>query len=396
MFNDLQMAPPDPILGLTEAFKLDENPDKINLSTGVYKDEQDTTPILQCVRAAEQRLVETEKTKSYLPIPGMPEYGAAVRELLFGAGHEIIGGKRAVTAQTPGGTGALRVAGDFIKNHFPNATIWLSDPTWANHKAIFTAAGVPIKSYPYYDHESKSLDFAAMTAALKDVPAGDVVLLHGCCHNPSGMDPDADQWKELAAIADDRGFLPLFDFAYQGFGQGLDEDAAGLRMFCTPGRELIICSSFSKNFGLYCERVGAVTLVAKDADDAATAFSNLKVRIRSNYSNPPMHGAAVVNTILNDPAFRKQWEEELTGMRDRINGMRHLLADTLKAKGVDQDFSFMTTQCGMFSFSGLTKEQVEKLKEDYGIYIVGSGRINVAGITPGNVDRLCEAIASVL
>lgn len=396
MFNDLQMAPPDPILGLTEAFKLEPNPNKINLSTGVYKDEDNNTPILKCVHAAEQRLLDTEKTKSYLPIPGLAEYGAAVRVLLFGADHEIVTGKRAVTAQTPGGTGALRVAADFIAKHYPDASVWLSDPTWANHNAIFSAAGITVKTYPYYDHATKGLNFEGMAGALKQVPAGDVVLLHGCCHNPSGMDPDAAQWQELAKIADAQGFLPLFDFAYQGFGKGLSEDAVGLRTFATPGRELLVCSSFSKNFGLYNERVGALTLVATDKDAAEVAFSNLKVSIRSNYSNPPMHGAAIVTTVLNDPELRKQWEEELAAMRDRINGMRHLLADTLKAKGVDRDFSFMTEQSGMFSFSGLTKDQVERLRAEHAIYIVGSGRINVAGITPSNVGPLCEAIASVL
>ena len=396
MFENLEMAPPDAILGLTDAFKADPTPHKINLGVGVYKDEQNATPILASVKAAEARLLEEESSKSYLGIPGSPAYGVCVRDLLFGANHEIVTSGRAQTAQTPGGTGALRVAADFIHTKFPDAAIWLSNPTWANHNAIFAAAGMTVETYPYYDAANKCLDFEAMKAALAKVPAGDVVLLHGCCHNPSGMDPDAAQWAELAALTAEKGILPLFDFAYQGFGAGLDEDAAGLRQFCTPGRELLICSSFSKNFGLYNERVGGVTLVGATADAAASAFSHVEKAIRSNYSNPPAHGGAVVTTILSDPTLRAQWVAELAAMRDRIRTMRESFVQTLKDKGVEQDFSFIASQNGMFSFSGLNPEQVKTLREKHAIYIVGSGRINVAGMTPENMGPLCDAIAGVL
>jgi len=396
VFERLEMAPADAILGLTEAFKKDPNPNKINLGVGVYKDENNQTPILKSVKKAEERLLAEETSKSYLSIPGSAAYGACVKELLFGAEHEIVTSGRAQTAQTPGGTGALRVAGDFIKQQFPGASIWLSDPTWANHAAIFESAGVSAKTYPYYDAAAKSLDFEGMKSAIAGAPAGDVILLHGCCHNPSGMDPDAGQWAELATLTQEKGLLPLFDFAYQGFAKGIEEDAAGLRAFCTPGRELLVCSSFSKNFGLYNERVGAMTLVGSSADSAAAAFSHVEKAIRSNYSNPPSHGGAIVSTILQDPELRALWVSEVAAMRDRIQTMRDGFVANLKAKGVAQDFSFIATQNGMFSFSGLTRAQVDILRETYAIYIVGSGRISVAGITPSNMEPLCDAIAKVL
>ena len=396
MFDRLEMAPPDAILGLTEAFKQDPNPQKINLGVGVYKDANNETPILTSVKRAEEILLQQETSKGYMPIPGNAAYGQCVRELLFGADHEILQSSRALTAHTPGGTGALRVAGDFLHAQYPEAAIWVSDPTWANHAAVFQAAGMTVKSYPYYDAEKKCLAFDAMMDALDRIPEGDVVLLHGCCHNPSGMDPDVTQWKAIAERMRTRNLLPLLDFAYQGFANGLEEDAAGLREFCAPGCELLVCSSFSKNFGLYCERVGAVTLVGATQEATQAAFSHVKRCIRSNYSNPPAHGAAIVTTVLSDAALRAQWIEELAEMRARINGMRQLFVDTLKAKGVSQDFSFITRQKGMFSFSGLNKEQVEILREKYAIYIVGSGRINVAGMTEQNMDLLCTAIASVL
>jgi aspartate/tyrosine/aromatic aminotransferase len=396
MFENLEMAPPDAILGLTDAFKADQSPHKINLGVGVYKDEQNATPILESVKRAEERLLDVESTKSYLGIPGSPAYGACVRTLLFGSDHEIVSSERAKTAQTPGGTGALRVAADFIHTKFPKASIWLSSPTWANHNAIFASAGITVNQYPYYDAANKCLDFDAMKAALAGVPAGDVVLFHGCCHNPSGMDPDSEQWAAFAALTAERGILPLFDFAYQGFGAGLEEDAAGLRQFCTSGRELLVCSSFSKNFGLYNERVGALTLVGSDAKACASAFSHVEKAIRSNYSNPPSHGGSIVTTVLSDSELRAQWVAELAAMRERIRGMREDFVATLKAKGVAQDFSFIAAQNGMFSFSGLSPEQVKTLREKHAIYIVGSGRINVAGMTPENMDPLCEAIAGVL
>ena len=396
MFEQLEVAPDDPILGLTEAFKKDPNPEKINLSVGVYKDAKGATPVLDTVKEAERRILDKETSKSYMPIDGAADYAAAVQRLVFGADHDIVTGGRAATSHTPGGTGALRVAADFIKTMYPKAKVWLSDPTWPNHPSIFEAAGVETANYPYYDAASKSLDFDALLSVLKTVPAGDFVLLHGCCHNPSGMDPDLAQWKAIAGCAQAQGWIPFFDFAYQGLADGVDEDAAGLRAFCGAGAELLVCTSFSKNFGLYCERTGALTLVGATADAAQRAQGHVKRCIRTNYSNPPAHGAAIVTTILNDPELRQRWDAEVATMRDRINGMRELFVETLKEKGVTRDFSFLIEQRGMFSFSGLTKDQVQTLKTKYAIYIVGSGRINVAGMTRGNMDRLCEAIASVL
>lgn len=395
MFQSIEPAPVDPILGLTEAFKSDPNPEKINLGVGVYQDESGVTPVLSSVVEATKRVVASETTKSYLPIPGAPAYGAAVQRLLFGADHEVVASGRAATSHTPGGTGALRVTGDFLRQNLPGATLWLTDPTWANHPAIFAAAGVPTKTVPYYDAATNGLAFDAMLAALKAIPAGDAILLHGCCHNPSGIDPTADQWRQIADTLAERGVLPVLDFAYQGFGEGIEEDATGLREFCRPGAELIVCGSFSKNFGLYRERVGAVTLVAADADRCATVQSQAKRVIRSNYSNPPAHGAALVTTILEDEALTDQWRGEVAQMRDRINGMRSLLVEKLAEHGAAGDYAFIERQRGMFSFSGLTKDQVAKLRAEHSIYIVGSGRINVAGITPANVDRLCAAIAAV-
>jgi aspartate/tyrosine/aromatic aminotransferase len=315
---------------------------------------------------------------------------------VLGEGHEIIASERAVTAQTPGGTGGLRVAGDLIKVHFPKASIWLSDPTWANHPKIFEAAGVKTKTYPYYDAENRCLAFDQMVSALRKVPAGDVVLFHGCCHNPTGMDPDPEQWATLAEVARERKFLPLLDFAYQGFADGIEEDARGVRTFCTEGCELLIASSFSKNFGLYCDRVGALTAVGATREAAEKAFGHIKLAIRRNYSNPPAHGGAIVTTILGDASLRSRWEGEVKEMRDRINSMRELFVKTLKEKGVERDFSFLTQQRGMFSLSGLTKDQVQTLKEKYSIYIVGSGRVNVAGMTAQNMDYVCDAIKDVL
>src|SRR3954468_9344290 len=396
MLETIEAAPPDAILGLTEAFKADPNPKKINLSVGVYQDNTGKTPVLDSVRKAGQIVQELLKSMSYLPIPGSPAYAAAVQQLMFGAGHEVEVSGRAATSHTPGGTGALRVAADFIHQQMPKATVWLMQPTWPNHPQIFAAAGVPTKSFPYFDPKTNNLAFAEALAAIQKMPAGDVIMFHGCCHNPTGIDPTPEQWKKLADAVHERGLLPLLDFAYQGFAEGIAEDAAGLKAFARPGAELIVCSSFSKNFGLYCERVGALTVVAKDKNAANTVQSQVKVCIRSNYSNPPAHGAELVTTVLNDPELRKVWEKEVAEMRGRINGMRELLVKTLKAKGVPGDYSFITRQRGMFSFSGLTPEQVEALKQKYAIYIVGSGRINVAGITESNVAPLCEAIADVV
>ena len=397
MFDTLPLAPPDSILGLTEAFQKDPNPKKINLSVGVFKDEQGQTPILASVKEAERRLLATEKNKSYLPIEGHAEYDARVQELLFGSGHEIVASKRALTAQTPGGTGSLRVAADFLKKHFPQATLWHSKPTWANHAAIFSAAGMKVEAYPYLDASGRVLDFPAMLAALAQMPPGDVVLLHACCHNPTGVDPSRDQWREIGRVIRERKLLPLVDFAYQGFGDGLEEDAGGLGELSQPGQELLVCSSFSKNFGLYGERVGALTIVTDGADAAQRALSQVRLSIRTNYSNPPTHGAAIVATVLSDPQLRQQWERELAAMRERIHNMRSLFVETMKAKAPGHDFAFLARQKGMFSFSGLTNLQVDELKSKHAVYVVGNGgRINVAGMTEANMGPLCDAIAAVL
>jgi aspartate/tyrosine/aromatic aminotransferase len=397
MFSSLPLAPPDAILGLAEAFQQDLNPRKINLSVGVYKDEQGQTPILACVKEAERRLLASEKSKGYLAIEGHAEYAARVQELLFGAGHEVLGSKRVVTAQTPGGTGSLRVAADFLKRHFPQARVWVSAPTWANHPAIFKAAGQEVEVYPYIDQEGRGLDFHAMLFALKQIPAGDIVLLHACCHNPTGIDLAPQQWKEVGDVVQERGLLPLVDFAYQGFGDGLEDDAAGVRELARPGQELLVCSSFSKNFGLYGERVGALSVAAGDADTAQRALSQVRISIRTNYSNPPAHGAAIVATVLGDPALRRQWEAELAAMRRRIHEMRELFVQTMRTAAPAHDFSFLARQKGMFSFSGLTNLQVDELRNKHSVYVVGNGgRINVAGMTRDNMQPLCAAIAAVL
>lgn len=396
MFEHIQAAPSDPILGLNDAYKNDTNSNKINLGVGVYKDEQGNTPILKAVKQAEERLLTQEKTKSYLSIEGAPTYRTAVQKLLFGNDHNIITKQLAQTAHTPGGTGALRVAAEFIKKHLPEATIWVSNPTWANHQSVFQSVGLEVGSYAYYDATNKSLDFEALLASLSQIPEGDVVLFHGCCHNPTGVDPTPEQWYQLAKLCSKQGFLPLFDFAYQGFGQNLTDDAQGLRTFLEYVPEMLIASSFSKNFGLYNERVGALTIVCDTVEQAEAAFTQIKRCIRTNYSNPPSHGSAVVAEILNDPDLYALWESELKDMRLRIHEMRSLFVNTLRAKGVSQDFSFISQQQGMFSFSGLTPDQVAQLRKDYGIYIVGSGRISVAGMTHDNMEPLCDAIAGIL
>ncbi|BFM50155.1 amino acid aminotransferase [Marinomonas sp. THO17] len=396
MFEHIQAAPADPILGLNDAFKKDSNPNKINLGVGVYKDEQGHTPILKAVKQAEERLLFQEKSKNYLSIEGSENYRIAVQKLLFGEDHPIISKQLAHTAHTPGGTGALRVAAEFIKKHLPEATIWVSNPTWANHQSVFQSVGLEVGSYAYYNADNKTLDFEAMLASLSQVPEGDVVLFHGCCHNPTGIDPTPEQWYQLAKLCSKQGFLALFDFAYQGFGQSLTDDAQGLRTFLDHVPEMLIASSFSKNFGLYNERVGALTIVCETSEQADASFTQIKRCIRTNYSNPPSHGSAVVAEILNDAELYVLWESELDAMRSRIHEMRSLFVNTLRAKGVEQDFSFISQQQGMFSFSGLTPDQVKQLRNEFGIYIVGSGRINVAGMTHDNMTPLCEAIAQVL
>lgn len=396
MFEKIAAAPADPILGLNDAFKLETRNPKINLGVGVFKDEHGNTPILKSVKKAEARLLETEKSKGYLSISGIEEYGQVVRALLFGENSELVNSGLAVTAQAPGGTGALRVGAEFLFSQVGVKKVWISNPTWANHNAIFKTVGIEAASYRYYDAETKSLDFDAMYEDLSRVPAGDVVLLHGCCHNPTGVDPSEDQWVKLAELAKNKGWLPMLDFAYQGFSKGVDEDAAGLRAFVSQVDELLIASSFSKNFGLYNERVGALTLIANNSEQATKAFSQIKTVIRANYSNPPAHGALVVTTILNDVELKAEWISEVADMRNRIHELREKFVAKLNSLGVEQDFSFIMSQNGMFSFSGLNKNQVEVLKSEYAIYMVASGRINVAGISFSNLNYLCESIAKVL
>ena len=396
MFQTIEAAPPDAILGLTEAFRGDPNPEKINLSVGVFKDANGETPILECVKQAEQKILAESKSKSYLAIDGNPIYDQLVQELLFGREHEIVTDKRAVTLQTPGGTGAVRVAAEFIKATFPEAKVFMSDPTWPNHPNILHAAGIATSAYRYFDASCNKLDFSAMMDDVRRIPTGSVLLLHPCCHNPSGADPTADQWRQIADVVHERGLLPLLDFAYQGFGHGIVEDAEALRAIARSGVEFMVCSSFSKNFGVYSERVGALTLVASDTRTASVALTQLKQCVRANYSNPPAHGASIVATVLADQPLRSRWEAELAEMRNRIHAMRQLFSTNMNQKQEKRDFSFIQEQTGMFSFTGLTKEQVRQLREEKSIYIVGNGRINVAGITEENVERLCTAICQVL
>ena len=396
MFENIKAAPADPILGLGEAFKLETRANKINLGIGIYKDAQGATPIMRAVKEAETRLLAKENSKNYLGIDGIADYNQRTKELLFGADSQIIAQDRARTVQSLGGTGALRIAAEFIKRQTKAQNVWISTPTWPNHNAIFNAVGMTIREYRYYDAERKALDWDNLIADLSNANEGDVVLFHGCCHNPTGIDPTSEQWKQLAELSVKNGWLPLFDFAYQGLANGLNEDAIGLRTFAANHKELLVASSFSKNFGLYNERVGAFTLVAENADIATTALTQVKSIIRTLYSNPASHGGATVATVLNDPQLRQEWENELTEMRERIKKMRHLFVQLLKEYGAKQDFGFIMEQNGMFSFSGLSAEQVDRLREEFAIYAVRSGRINVAGITEDNIRYLCESIVKVL
>ncbi|MEZ9197797.1 amino acid aminotransferase [Shewanella sp. 10N.286.54.B9] len=396
IFSQVELAPADPILGLTDAFKADTREGKVNLGVGIYKDESGKTPILKAVKLAEEKLLATEKSKSYLGMEGVEAYNRAVQTLLFGADHTVVNNARALTAQAPGGTGSLRVAAEFLVRHTQADTIWVSNPTWANHHNIFNTAGLKTQSYGYYKAETHGLDFDAMLTDLEGAKEGDLVLLHGCCHNPTGIDLNKEQWQQIAELCLNKSLVPLFDFAYQGFGAGVEEDAEGLRIVASIVPELIVANSFSKNFGLYNERIGAITVVAGNDAEAVNAFSQIKSTIRASYSNPPAHGALIVSTILEDDALRLMWQQELQEMRERIAEMRALFVQSLKDSGVNQDFDFISTQNGMFSFSGLNKDQVSRLKNEFGVYIVGSGRISVAGMTKTNMPIICKAIAAVL
>lgn len=395
-FAKVEAAPPDPILGLTEAFNADKNPNKVNLGVGVYQDENGRVPVLATVREAERRWYEKEDSKSYLPIDGVPGYNKAVKELLFGAGAEIVNSGRVITVQALGGTGALRVGADFLRRFFPEAKVWISNPSWENHRALFEAAGFEVTTYPYYDAATHGLDFSAMFECVKNIPDGDVLLLHASCHNPTGVDLSEEQWHELADVLANKQIIPFLDFAYQGFYRGIEEDAYAVRLFANKGLQFLVASSFSKNFSLYRERVGALSFVTADEEEAKRVLSQVKRVIRTNWSNPPSHGAQVVALVLNDQELRAKWVEEVAQMRDRIRKMRHLFVTKLREKGIDRDFGFIERQNGMFSFSGLDAQTVERLRSEFSLYIVRSGRICVAAMNEKNIDYICDAIATVL
>jgi aspartate aminotransferase len=396
MFNTLTALPADPILGLLTQYRADNHNNKVDLGVGVYKDPSGHTPILECVKIAEKYRLDTQDTKVYIGPTGSAPFNQLMTELAFGASHTALLANRIRTVSTPGGTGALRVAADFIKRCNPNAVLWVSDPTWANHTGLFEAAGIKVNTYPYYDYDSKSLKFDEMLATLNTIGKDDVVLLHACCHNPSGMDLTNEQWDEVVKVTAKQGFTPLIDMAYQGFGDGVDEDAFGVRQMAAAVESMILCSSCSKNFGLYRERIGACSIIARDSATVDIAQSVLLYVVRCIYSMPPAHGAAIVETILGTPALKQQWLDELKVMRDRINGNRAMLVEQLKTNGVDRDFSFIARQKGMFSFLGINPAQVETLKKEHSIYMVGSSRISIAGISQANVDYLAKSIAKVL
>lgn len=396
MFAQLQPVATDPILGLMAAYKEDPNPNKVDLGVGVYKDEQGHTAVLKCVKEAEALRLKQENSKTYIGMAGDLGFNSHIEKLAFGIGHKVLLANRVTTAHTPGGTGALRVAAEFIKKANPNATIWVTSPTWANHISMFKAAGLNVKEYTYYDYDTKGLNEEAMFADLATVPAGDVVLVHACCHNPSGMDLTFAQWQRFTDIAKERGFTPLVDMAYQGFGSGLDEDAKGLRYLADHVEEMILCSSCSKNFGLYRERIGAVSIVAADSKVADVAKVNLLSVVRSIYSMPPAHGAIIVANILDSNELTMLWHEELAEMRNRINSYRQLIIDKLAGEGVQQDFSFITRQHGMFSFLGINKAQIGRLRNEFSIYMVDSSRVSIAGLNHSNINYFAKSVATVL
>ena len=395
LFAAVEMAPRDPILGLSEQFNADPNPAKVNLGVGVYYDENGKLPLLQCVQAAEKMMVEAPKARGYLPIDGIPAYDKAVQGLVFGPDSEPLRSGRVATVQALGGTGGLKVGADFLKRLRPDAKVLISDPSWENHRALFESAGFRVESYPYYDAARRGIDFDAMLAALSGADAGSVAVLHACCHNPTGYDISSEQWSKVIAAVKSRGLVPFLDMAYQGFGEGITEDGAVIGMFIEAGIDFFVSTSFSKSFSLYGERVGALSVVCENKDEAARVLSQLKRVIRTNYSNPPTHGAQVVSMVLTTPALRAMWEDELAGMRVRIKQMREALQSRLLAAGLKQDMSFITRQKGMFSYSGLTKPQMERLRGEFGVYGVDSGRICVAALNKNNIDAVVSAIVKV-
>jgi aromatic-amino-acid transaminase len=395
LFSAIEMAPRDPILGITEAFNADTNTAKINLGVGVYYDDKGKVPLLECVQKAEAKLMEQPTPRTYLPIEGLAAYDKAVQELVFGADSPVIQEKRALTVQAIGGTGALKIGADFLKRFLPASDVYISDPSWENHRALFESAGFTVHNYAYYDAATRGVNFDGMLAALKAMPAGSIVVLHACCHNPTGADLTQDQWDQVIAAVQAGNLVPFLDMAYQGFANGIDEDGAVVRRFAATGMAMLVSNSFSKSFSLYGERVGALSIVATTSEEATRVLSQLKRVVRTNYSNPPTHGGKVVATVLATPELRKLWEEELAGMRVRIREMRGAMVEKLKAKAPGHDFEFVREQVGMFSYSGLTKEQVGKLRDE-SIYAVDTGRICVAALNSTNIDRVVDAIAKVL
>jgi aromatic-amino-acid transaminase len=396
LFQNVELAPRDPILGLNEQYNADGRPGKVNLGVGVYYDDNGRIPLLGAVRKAEVARIEAAAARGYLPIEGIAGYNKGAQALLLGADSPLSAAGRVLTAQALGGTGALKIGADFLHLLLPRSKAYISDPSWENHRALFERAGFEVETYPYYDATTHGLNFDGMLAGLKSLPAHSVVVLHACCHNPTGVDPTPEQWREIATVVKERDLVPFLDIAYQGFGAGLHEDAAVVRLFADMDMTVFVSSSFSKSFSLYGERVGALTVIAGSKDEAARALSQLKRVIRTNYSNPPTHGGTIVSTVLNTPDLFSLWEQELAGMRDRIRLMRRQLVDKIKENGAQEDFSFVLSQRGMFSYSGLTSSQVDRLRDEHAIYAVSTGRICVAALNSQNIDAAAKAIAAVL
>ncbi|MBU9551477.1 amino acid aminotransferase [Burkholderia multivorans] len=396
LFSAVQLAPRDPILGLNEAFNADTRPTKVNLGVGVYTNEDGKIPLLRAVREAEKARVDAGLPRGYLPIDGIAAYDAAVQKLLLGNDSPLIAAGRVVTAQALGGTGALKIGADFLRTVNPNVKVAISDPSWENHRALFEAAGFEVVAYPYYDAATNGVNFDGMLSALNGYAPGTIVVLHACCHNPTGVDLTEAQWQQVVDVVKARNLVPFLDIAYQGFGESIEADAAAVRLFAAADLNAFVSSSFSKSFSLYGERVGALSIITSSKDEAARVLSQLKRVIRTNYSNPPTHGGAVVAAVLASPELHAAWVQELGEMRDRIRAMRNGLVERLKASGVDRDFSFINAQRGMFSYSGLTAAQVDRLREEFGIYAVATGRICVAALNTRNLDVVANAVAAVL
>ena len=396
LFTAIAMAPRDPILGLTEQFNADTHPAKVNLGVGVYNDDSGKLPLLQCVAQAERQMTDAAKAHGYLPIDGIKAYDEAVQALVFGADSEAVVSGRVVTVQAVGGTGGLKLGADFLKKISPDASVFISDPSWENHRALFGSAGFNVETYPYYDAEQHGVRFDAMLAALNAAPAGSIVSLHACCHNPTGCDLTPAQWAQVVAAVKAKALTPFLDMAYQGFGDGIAQDGAVIQQFLAADLNFFVSTSFSKSFSLYGERVGALSVVCTSKEEASRVLSQLKIVIRTNYSSPPTHGAQVVATVLTTPTLRSLWEDELTAMRVRIKQMRGALVDKLKAAGVTQDLSFITRQQGMFSYSGLSTPQMQRLRSEFGIYGLDSGRICMAALNSRNLEPVAAAMAKVM